>query len=101
MKNYLKSSNAKKIIFITLIFTIILGISVLAGNVKLNNVNIKSGECENIKIDEGEIVVVQTSPDSKGDKIYSKFIYDYCDSYMNFLNNGKTERAYRCQDRKS
>ena len=37
-------------------------------------------ECENIKIDEGEIVVVQTSPDSKGDKIYSKFIYDYCDS---------------------
>lgn len=41
MKKYLKSSSIKKIIFISLIFIIILGISVLAGNVKLNNVTIK------------------------------------------------------------
>ena len=41
MKNNLKSSSMKKINFISLIFIIILGISVLAGNVKLRNVNIK------------------------------------------------------------
>jgi len=40
MKNYLKSSNIRKIVFISIILIIILGISVLAGNKKLNNVNI-------------------------------------------------------------
>ena len=50
MKNYLKSSNAKKIIFITLILIIILGISVLAGNVKLNNVNIKFSNNQEITV---------------------------------------------------
>ena len=50
MKNYLKSSNAKKVIFITLILIIILGISVLAGNVKLNNVNIKFSNNQEITV---------------------------------------------------
>lgn len=50
MKNYLKSSNIKKIIIISLIFTIILGISVLAGNVKLSNVNIKFSNNKEITV---------------------------------------------------
>lgn len=50
MKNFLKSSNIKKVIIISLIFTIILGISVLAGNVKLNNVNIKFSNNKEITV---------------------------------------------------
>lgn len=50
MKNYLKSSSIKKIIFISLIFIIILGISVLAGNVKLNSVNIKFSNNQQISV---------------------------------------------------
>lgn len=50
MKNYLKSSNIKKIIFISLILIIILGISVLAGNVKLNSVNIKFSNNQEITV---------------------------------------------------
>lgn len=50
MKNYLKSSNIKKIIFISLILVIILGISVLAGNVKLNSVNIKFSDNQEITV---------------------------------------------------
>lgn len=50
MKNYLKSSNMKKIIFISLIFIIILGISVVAGNVKLSNVNIKFSDNQEITV---------------------------------------------------
>lgn len=50
MKNILKSSNIKKIIFISIIFFVILGISVLAGNVKLNNVNIKFSNKQEITV---------------------------------------------------
>lgn len=50
MKNYFKSSNIKKIIIISSIFTVILGISVLAGNVKLNNVNIKFSNNQEITV---------------------------------------------------
>lgn len=50
MKNYLKSSKTKKIVFICLIFISILGISVLAGNVKLNNVNIKFSNNQEITV---------------------------------------------------
>lgn len=50
MKNYLKSSSIKKIIFISLIFIIILGISVLAGNIKLNSVNIKFSNNQQISV---------------------------------------------------
>lgn len=50
MKNILKSSNIKKIIFISIIFFVILGISVLAGNVKLNNVNIKLSNKQEITV---------------------------------------------------
>lgn len=51
MKNDLKSSNIKKIIIIGLIFVgITLGISVFAGNVKLNNVNIKFSNRQEISI---------------------------------------------------
>lgn len=50
MKNYLKSSKIKRIIFICLIFVSILGISVLAGNVKLNNVNIKFSDNQAITV---------------------------------------------------
>lgn len=51
MKNDLKSSNIKKIIIIGLIFVgITLGISVFAGNVKLNNVNIKFSNKQEISI---------------------------------------------------
>ena len=50
MKNILKSSNIKKIIFISIIFFVLLGISVLAGNVKLNNVNIKLSNKQEITV---------------------------------------------------
>lgn len=50
MKNFLKSSNVGKIIFISLIFCVMLGISVLAGNVKLNNVNIKFSNNQEITV---------------------------------------------------
>lgn len=41
MKTILKISNIKKIIFISLIFLIVLGVSAFGGNVKLNSVKIK------------------------------------------------------------
>lgn len=50
MKNILKSSNIRKIVFISLIFIIILGLSVLAGNVKLRNVNIKFSNNQEITV---------------------------------------------------
>lgn len=50
MKNYLKSSKIKRIVFICLIFVSMLGISVLAGNVKLNNVNIKFSNNQEITV---------------------------------------------------
>jgi len=50
MKNYLKSSNIRKIVFISIILVIILGISVLAGNKKLNNVNIKFSNNQEITV---------------------------------------------------
>jgi len=50
MKNYLKSSNIKKIVFISLILVIMLGISVVAGNIKLNNVNIKFSNNQEITV---------------------------------------------------
>ena len=51
MKDYFKSSNnIRKIILISLIFVIMLGISVIAGNVKLNNVNIKFSNKQEITI---------------------------------------------------
>lgn len=50
MKNYLKSSSVRKIIFISLIFIIALGISTFAGNVKLNNVTIKLSNNQEITI---------------------------------------------------
>lgn len=50
MKNYFKSSNIKKVILISLIFITILGMSVLAGNVKLNSVNIKFSNNQEITV---------------------------------------------------
>ena len=50
MKNYLKSSKIKKIIIAGIIFSIILGISVFAGNVKLNSVNIKFSNNQEITV---------------------------------------------------
>jgi len=50
MKNYFKSSNIRKIVFISLILVIFLGISVLAGNIKLNNVNIKFSNNQEITV---------------------------------------------------
>ena len=50
MKNYLKSSKIKKIIIAGAIFSIILGISVVAGNVKLNSVNIKFSNNQEITV---------------------------------------------------
>lgn len=50
MKNYLKSSKIKKIIIAGAIFSIILGISVFAGNVKLNSVNIKFSNNQEITV---------------------------------------------------
>ncbi len=50
MKNYLKSSKIKKIIIAGTIFFIILGISVFAGNVKLNSVNIKFSNNQEITV---------------------------------------------------
>lgn len=50
MKNYLKSSKIKKIIIAGTIFSIILGISVFAGNVKLNSVNIKFSNNQEITV---------------------------------------------------
>ncbi len=50
MKNYLKSSNIKRVIFISLIFIIILGVSVLGDNVKLNSVNIKFSNNQEITV---------------------------------------------------
>ena len=50
MKNYLKSSKIKIIIIAGAIFSIILGISVFAGNVKLNSVNIKFSNNQEITV---------------------------------------------------
>ena len=50
MKNFLKSSNIKKVILISLIFITILGMWVLAGNVKLNSVNIKFSNNQEITV---------------------------------------------------
>ena len=50
MKNYFKSSNIRKIVFISIILVIFLGISVLAGNIKLNNVNIKFSNNQEITV---------------------------------------------------
>lgn len=50
MKNYLKFSKIKKIIIAGAIFSIILGISVFAGNVKLNSVNIKFSNNQEITV---------------------------------------------------
>lgn len=50
MKNYLKSSNIRKIMFISIILVIFLGISVLAGNIKLSNVNIKFSNNQEITV---------------------------------------------------
>lgn len=50
MKNYLKSSKIRKIIIAGTIFFIILGISVFAGNVKLNSVNIKFSNNQEITV---------------------------------------------------
>ena len=50
MKNYLKSSKIKKIIIAGAIFSIILGISVFAGNVNFNSVNIKFSNNQEIKV---------------------------------------------------
>lgn len=50
MKNYLKSSSVRKIILISLIFIILLGISTFAGNVKVNNVTIKLSNNQEITI---------------------------------------------------
>ena len=41
MKKFLRSSNIRKIVIISSIFFVILGISVLAGSAKLNSINIK------------------------------------------------------------
>ena len=50
MKNYFKSSNIKKIVIICLILVIFLGISVVAGNIKLNSVNIKFSNNQEITV---------------------------------------------------
>ena len=50
MKNYLKSSKIKRIIVVGIMFSIILGISVFAGNVKLNSVNIKFSNNQEITV---------------------------------------------------
>ena len=50
MKNNIKSSVIRKIAFISLILLIILGFSVLAGNVKLNNVTIKFSNNQEITV---------------------------------------------------
>ena len=50
MKNYLKSSKIKKIIIAGAIFSIILGISVFAGNVNFNSVNIKFSNNQEITV---------------------------------------------------
>ena len=50
MKNNIKSSTIRKIAFISLILLIILGFSVLAGNVKLNNVTIKFSNNQEITV---------------------------------------------------
>ena len=50
MKNCLKNSNIKKILIISTIFLIVLGISVFAGNVKLNSVNIKFSNNQEITV---------------------------------------------------
>ena len=50
MKNYFKSSNIRKIVFISIILIIFLGISAIAGNVKLNNVNIKFSNNQEITV---------------------------------------------------
>ena len=50
MKNNIKSSTTRKIAFISLILLIILGFSVLAGNVKLNNVTIKFSNNQEITV---------------------------------------------------
>ena len=50
MKNYFKSSNIKKVIFMSVILIIILGISAFAGNVKLNNVTIRFSNNQEITV---------------------------------------------------
>ena len=50
MNNNIKSSVIRKIAFISLILLIILGFSVLAGNVKLNNVTIKFSNNQEITV---------------------------------------------------
>ena len=50
MKNCSKNSNIKKILLISTIFLIVLGISVFAGNVKLNSVNIKFSNNQEITV---------------------------------------------------
>ena len=50
MKNNIKSSTIRKIAFISLIILLILGFSVLAGNVKLNNVTIKFSNNQEITV---------------------------------------------------
>ncbi len=50
MKLKIKSTSIKRIVFISLIFIIILGISTIAGNVKLNNVTIKLSNNQEIKV---------------------------------------------------
>lgn len=50
MKNYFKSSSIKKIVIISIILVIFLGISVLAGNIQVNNVNIKFSNNQEITV---------------------------------------------------
>ena len=50
MRNYLKSSSVRKILFIIIIFLFFLGISAFAGNVKLNNVTIKLSNNQEITV---------------------------------------------------
>lgn len=50
MKNCSKNSNIKRILLISTIFLIVLGISVFAGNVKLNSVNIKFSNNQEITV---------------------------------------------------
>lgn len=50
MKNYLKSSNVKKIIILSIILVAVLGMVVFAGSVKLNNVNIKFSNNQEITV---------------------------------------------------
>jgi len=50
MKQFLNSSNVKKIVIISLILVIFLGISVLAGNIKLNNVTIRFSNKQEITV---------------------------------------------------